>query len=474
MHPLSDKDLDRLSRQAAEQYDVDQNTSGWDKLEQTLNKHLPQTGRKERRRFLFFVWLLALLSGGGLLWILTGNNDPQITVLKQGTALSESPALKNTEAGQSSRVDRSADAKTNHSQQKKDGQVLPVPGSEAIAIQKRKESLTGKPIVRSNTGVTIVQSNPDKKNAFRNVVAANNIIINTKKKNRKNRRFADETSSIPESSEPGDEFIKKDDQRHTASAHTKKTNDDSSATTSVTQNKPELSIDTAAQSMAEQTNIDSASNSVTKKPLSSKNKAHFRKGFEIGAVGAPDMSTVKFKNTDKAGFIVGIQLGYRLSQRWSVNTGVLYTKKNYSSLGKDFNPPKGTWLDNVQLDKVDGHCYMFDIPLNVRYDLNTNNNYRFFVNTGLSTYLMKKEDYHYYYQYTNGTPGYRYRSLSSNGNHWLSILNISAGFEKNLNKHFSLQAEPYLKIPVRGIGFGNLQLNSYGMYFSLKYHVNRR
>lgn len=65
MHPFSDKDIDRLSREAAEQFDVEQNTSGWEKLEQKLNKQLPQKDKRERWRFLFFICLFALLSCGG-------------------------------------------------------------------------------------------------------------------------------------------------------------------------------------------------------------------------------------------------------------------------------------------------------------------------------------------------------------------------------------------------------------------------
>ncbi|HKH63654.1 MAG TPA: hypothetical protein VKA49_22610, partial [Flavitalea sp.] len=103
--------------------------------------------------------------------------------------------------------------------------------------------------------------------------------------------------------------------------------------------------------------------------------------------------------------------------------------------------------------------------------LNQGNKHRYFLSTGLSTYLMKQEEYHYHYQYINGSPGYRYRTYASDEHHWLSILNISAGFEKKISKRFALQGEPYLKIPLVGVGYGNLQLNSYGVYFSLRYNT---
>ena len=215
--------------------------------------------------------------------------------------------------------------------------------------------------------------------------------------------------------------------------------------------------------------VDSGTNA--KKASVPKGKTGFDKGLVIGAVGAPDMSNVKFTNTDKVGYNVGIQLEYRFSQRWSAITGVIYTKKNYTAQGEDFNHPKGSWIDNVNLDLVSGSCDMFDIPLNIRYDVNHGNKHRYFVSTGLSTYLMKEEEYHYHYQYANGNPGYRYRTYESDAHHWLSILNISAGFEKKINKRLSIQGEPYLKVPLAGVGYGNLKLNSYGVYFSVRYNT---
>ena len=61
MSHLSDKDLDHLAREAAEQLDVDQNSSGWEALQAKLDVEMPV--EKRRRRWLFFL-LLPLLGGG--------------------------------------------------------------------------------------------------------------------------------------------------------------------------------------------------------------------------------------------------------------------------------------------------------------------------------------------------------------------------------------------------------------------------
>ncbi len=112
---------------------------------------------------------------------------------------------------------------------------------------------------------------------------------------------------------------------------------------------------------------------------------------------------------------------------------------------------------------------MFDIPLNVRYDFSVNKKQRWFASAGASTYIMTGEYYGYDYTY-NGNRVQAARAIrDSTSTYAFSILNLSAGFERALNKRFSLQVEPYFKIPMKGLGYGKLDLTSYGIYFSVKY-----
>ena len=48
-------------------------------------------------------------------------------------------------------------------------------------------------------------------------------------------------------------------------------------------------------------------------------------------------------------------------------------------------------------------------------------------------------------------------------------LNLSAGYEYEAGPHWRLQAEPYVKVPLTGVGAGKVQLLSAGVYFGLKY-----
>jgi hypothetical protein len=195
------------------------------------------------------------------------------------------------------------------------------------------------------------------------------------------------------------------------------------------------------------------------------------KGLFIGLIAGPEVSKVNGTGTDERGFNAGIVAGYRFNGRLSLVSGVNYTHKYYTAKGADYKPAKGTWLDTVSLSKVIGECFMYEVPVNVRYDfIAAKKNYAF-ASVGLSSYFMQQEDYDFHYTTNSGYYNSRYRSYKVSEQYWFSILNLSAGYERMLTKRLSLQVEPYLKVPLNGIGFGNMDLSSYGMFFGVKYHA---
>lgn len=185
-------------------------------------------------------------------------------------------------------------------------------------------------------------------------------------------------------------------------------------------------------------------------------------------MAGPDMSTVSFGPLYKPGYNFGLQAGYRFSNRWSVNAGVIYTKKFYKADSTQFHYKDNPWPSRT-VNNVEGSCSMWDIPVNVRYDFVYSSKRRWFVSTGLSTYLMDKENYDMYYRWNGGPVYTQPLNSDSNSNYLFSIWNLSVGMERSLGKRFSLQAEPYLKVPLTGLGKGSMRMDSYGILFTLKY-----
>ena len=112
---------------------------------------------------------------------------------------------------------------------------------------------------------------------------------------------------------------------------------------------------------------------------------------------------------------------------------------------------------------------MWEVPVYASYHFKTNRKSGWFVSLGLSSYFMKKEDYTYHYKYSNGNPVSRYWQNTDPSNYWFSILGVSGGWEKGFGHGLSLGIAPYAKIPLKGVGFGNMQLSSYGLNLLLSY-----
>ena len=80
---------------------------------------------------------------------------------------------------------------------------------------------------------------------------------------------------------------------------------------------------------------------------------------------------------------------------------------------------------------------------------------------------MKKEIYDYYFRPSYSSQYIFYTRTHENENkHYFSVLNISGGFNVNLNKTFTLRAEPYYKLALKGVGYGKVKLNSSGILVS--------
>ena len=85
---------------------------------------------------------------------------------------------------------------------------------------------------------------------------------------------------------------------------------------------------------------------------------------------------------------------------------------------------------------------------------------------------MKKEKYDY--QVVNNGQQYRYSSTYKNAStNFLAVANFAVGYNKTLKKNISLRLEPYIKIPLKGIGFGSLPIMSTGLNIGVTKKISR-
>jgi hypothetical protein len=456
-----DNELDRLSREAAEGYSVDQSTDSWKKLELRLDAELPE---KRRRRYLLF-FLLVLFVGSGAFWISRMNGSGEVeqsvtrsdeAINKNGDANAQAEKIVNSE----SKPDEKPIEKNNESAQ-----------ATAPSTSRAVETGTSGGTVQSQQK-KISEETTSPNNISRNDISAvnKNVQRNNKKSHLKETTLATVGASQLSSKQ------KHSPKKNAASGPESLTSNQPGKDESVAkQENPVHASEQAPQEATKMPEPQSDLNAATKKEQETqattekKSISKVNSKWTLAAVYAPDISTVHFTHTQPVGLNIGLMVEYAVSSKFSIQTGAIYTKKNYKMNGEDYHPPKGYWTDYVNLEDVTGNCSMIDIPLNLRYNAVRKKSSNIFVAAGLSTYLMKQEEYAYYYYY-GGTPTTRNKTYKSNAGYPFSILNFSVGFEKKVSRTFSFQVEPFFKQTLTGVGFGDISLNSTGVYFSLRYN----
>ena len=193
--------------------------------------------------------------------------------------------------------------------------------------------------------------------------------------------------------------------------------------------------------------------------------------FYLGAVAGPDISTVKFEESSDVGFSAGVVGGYNLTKKWALETGLLWNRKNYYSQGKHFNTSKLKLPSHTNIIYAEGYCNMFEIPINVRYQFAHGKKHHWFAAAGSSSYLMQKEDYHYLYERYN-VHYYNNKSYRSASKNWFAVANISAGYVFEKTNGINIRIEPYLKLPIKGMGVGSLPITSTGIQVGITYPVH--
>ena len=149
-----------------------------------------------------------------------------------------------------------------------------------------------------------------------------------------------------------------------------------------------------------------------------------------------------------------------------MRTGFYVAKKIYSVDEDEYHVPQGsTW--NNYLQSVDANCKVYEVPLVLSYNFGKTKNHSWFASAGLSSYFMKRESYVYYYKNPLGVTYSNPWTVTNQNKHYFSVLDISGGYEYSINKRFSIIAEPYVKLPLSGIGLGKIKLNSAGVLFTV-------
>lgn len=213
-----------------------------------------------------------------------------------------------------------------------------------------------------------------------------------------------------------------------------------------------------------------ATNKETTDDTSEKEEKSRESNWYVKLLVSPDFSAIGYSKPGKTGFNIGLTVEYSPAKHWGISTGAIWSKKLYdkNNPGKSYSYGGASF----EADYLDGDCRVLDIPINVTYYILPEARLNFYATVGVSSYIMLKENYVYTVT-TNNQDYYYYEDYKNENRHWFSMLNISFGLQYRVSPRLQIQAEPFLKAPMSGVGAGKIDLVSAGTFFALKYKINK-
>jgi len=446
--------MDDIIRNAADKHHPVYNDKAWAKMEMKLDKHLPQ--KEGRRRYIFFLLFFLLLGGGAFFAFIyvTGSKNS----ISTGVAQNKDDK-------------RSATAITSE-------KITPVP--DHIESTAGNNANVTKEITDNPMGNVTNTGQPESSNSM-------NTEVSGKKKRSpgvnkaKSKMSITAADDLDESEKAGKQKTENsvpqnrntvDKMNITITAATPENSE--SENVSVTPANPEkeknITEEKKKEVVKEDTDIKKENIASTEKkspPSKDKKKSQksFAGNFGITFSAGPDVSFIQLNEPGKVTLAYGAGLSYSFAKRFTARAGFYFAKKIYSAEPYEYHMPGGVTYPN--LTSVDANCRVYEIPISLSYNFIQKKNHSGFAGIGISSLLMKNEHYDYNYKTPTGYT-YKYSKEVSNENqHYFSVLTLSGGYQYQLNKRVSLQAEPYVKLPLSGIGLGKIDLSSAGILFSV-------
>ncbi len=465
------EDFDKKIKEAADNHHPAYDEQAWAKMNKLLDKHMPEK-EERRRRFAWLFFLLFLVGGAGIFYGVQSlvtkettsktvkGSDTEVTI-RDGAEMKDELKKKNMVG---TPVDTKSEDVAGADQPviSTGNQVKTKPAADDLVPVESKGNKPGDVLNRSTTAVApknkaakrtapgdrqgVVNRTPDfqsgvaKKKRKTTDTPITNAAINTDRRDilKDNAAIPDKSIPVPDS-----KTITPDAVISVTPVTGKK--DDTAAVVSNLKTKEDADLQ-------------------RKKKAATKKKSRFYLTLSAG----PDAS---FTNDGKPGRIVpvtGAGLGYTFRERISVRAGFYNAAKVYTASPDAYHAPANFYNYYPYLVKVDANCRIYEIPVSLGYHFGARKNHSWFASATLSSYLMKRETYNYSYKTSAwGSVQQRAWTFNNRNQHLFSVLGISGGYQRKITERISFIAEPYLRMPMNGVGYGKVKLNSAGVLFSI-------
>ncbi len=459
---LSDKEFDDLFRQSAEQVNPNVWPDAWSKMEEKLDAK-----DKKRRIFFFWRWAAAVLVISGVATFSTFIVKTESNLASEKRKLNDDSSIKKT----------------------KNSQNTENPSLDIAKIKSNSKEIeqlgSREPTKKVQNNLSTI-SNPDSKS------------ISSLKKTTKNGFLRKKNGAIYEEKEkfvnPNIEKIIEENAGKVAIVNSKnellgpvekkeldidKVESINSEITTKTNNPDKASnaseFDTVIVTKSDAKVIATDQNSALIQNLPNsikKNKSVFRKlSFNVGL--SPDYSMVTNSNLGGMGNNFQFLLAYNFTEKLQVKAGVMRSMKYYDAKPEDYAWPIKWGIPSSPLTGISAACRMIDIPIVLSYQLFSKNKNSIYSSLGVTSYKMLNEKYDYNYE-NNEDPKIKWRKWEGNtGMYGWGVINFALGYQRRVYKKLSLQFEPFVKMPIKNVGFGKVKLLSTGMFVNLHVPFSR-
>ncbi|MEO1437460.1 MAG: outer membrane beta-barrel protein [Bacteroidota bacterium] len=199
----------------------------------------------------------------------------------------------------------------------------------------------------------------------------------------------------------------------------------------------------------------------TSDPVPSKNPTRSKTEITVGLAAGLEMVSAGTDDFGQFSYRFGLDTEYRFARTWSVGLGGHISRKIYEAQANDYKAPTGFWTRGVAAESTEAACTILEIPISATYYFNGFQRHSFYAKGGMTSYFMLREEYQYSYE--NPEPDLIKRWIGRNANqHYFALLHFATGFQQRLGRSYVIQYEPYVQIPVSGVGHGNVKLFTIG------------
>ena len=448
MSDWTPEDVDALFQEGSTKHEFEYNEAAWGQMENLLDR------RDKRRRLVW--WFFGL--GASLLIILlyfgiNGYLGGQLTELEKTTLELESSTtptkvITEKEKKATTSIIEIAETTKLQEQSEKIGKV-----QTTLNSSLKKDS---KEVVAKNRNSRI-----DRDSEVRKVEKQKE--ISTSLENKENSfTVSEETNKTEEVDEPNDQ---KNDLTEVSNSIFEKQTQNFSSQVSELSNLPTLSFSLDAPNRL--IDFDSLTFEKITDPVKSLSDNHFVIGVLLGSEASFTETNALCRPTWKA----GLSVEYRFGRKHALKLGANYIRKDYrTNNAANYRAPAGFWENGVAPQSVMANCDVLELTLSETYFFKGHAQKGFYINGGLTSYLMLEEIYNYSYE--NPPTNARMRWGTQNTNqHWMGIAEVSFGYNLPFTDKSSLQIAPYAQIPLTGVGHGQLKLFSSGVLVRYNFHV---